>query len=357
VIGGTVTSSAGGAPIAGAKVTTQPAAASATTDSAGNYQLSAAPGTYNVLISAAGYNTNFVPSVAVSNGGTSAASQSLIPVPAQTSEDLFSRPNDPGPTLGTASDGHAWANDLSTYPTCVSSIANQQAYLQAFSSQTDCDTWMGNAYQDSELTVDFDATQVLVDPYHQHGPRILMRVKNASTFVLVAFNPTKGDVTIWTQQGGVWNALASTPMAFSTTTWYHVKADAIGSSVFVKAWAFGTTEPGWLVTTTQETAVTGTGQGGIRAAAADVYFSNFKVVGLTGITGKVSNSVGAVISGAQVQLSNGQTTTTDANGNYSFLGLQAGSYTVTASAAGYSSSSTTVNVSTGVVATANLFLT
>jgi hypothetical protein len=247
-------------------------------------------------------------------------------------------------------------NDLNVYPTCVARIANQNAFLQSYQAFTDCDVWMGASYRDAEVTVDLDMTQVLVDPSHQHGARILLRTKDTGTYVLIAFNPTKGDVTIWTQAGGTWNALASSPVSLALTTWYHAKVDIIGSTVSAKIWAFGTGEPGWQVTTTAQNAVTGAGQGGLRGAAADVYFANFKVTAFTGITGNVSTSTGAPIAGAQVQLSNGSTATTDANGSYAFYGLSAGSYTVTATASGYSTSSMTTSVPVGVVATDNFFL-
>lgn len=273
-----MTDAATSAPLAGASVATRPLSGTATTDGLGNYSLKAAPGTYSVLFSAPGYNSNFSGSVGVNANATTAANKSLVGVPLKTSMDLFSRPDDPGPVLGTASDGHVWANDLSVYPTCVSSISSQTAYLQGFTTQTDCDTWMGDSYLDSELTADFNMAQVLVDPYYQHGARILSRVQNGgSDWILIAINPTQGKIAIWTTHSGVWRQLASTPVAVSTNTWYHAKVDIVGSTVSVKIWDFNSAEPGWLITTSNQTDLAGPGQSGIRAAAADVYFSNVKI--------------------------------------------------------------------------------
>ena len=67
------------------------------------------------------------------------------------------------------------------------------------------------------------------------------------------------------------------------------------------------------------------------------------------ITGTVvSNLLGTPISGATVSLSpGGLTTTTSANGTFTFQAVKAGTYTLTTSAALYTTNTQTVNVSAG----------
>jgi Carboxypeptidase regulatory-like domain len=62
----------------------------------------------------------------------------------------------------------------------------------------------------------------------------------------------------------------------------------------------------------------------------------------------VSNLLGTPISGATVSLSpGGLTTTTSANGAFTFQRVNAGSYTLTTSAALYTTNSQTVSVTAG----------
>src|SRR5207302_3657445 len=101
-ITGTVTDGLTNAPLAGAQVSTQPATATAATDSSGHYTLDVPFGAYNVVTSAAGYNSDFAPT-ATSLGATVTLNQALVAVPPLAAQDLFSRADQPG--IGTASDG------------------------------------------------------------------------------------------------------------------------------------------------------------------------------------------------------------------------------------------------------------
>ena len=79
------------------------------------------------------------------------------------------------------------------------------------------------------------------------------------------------------------------------------------------------------------------------------------------IQGKITGVTGTPISGAQVRASSGTRTVgsalSDANGDYRMPEIQPGSYTVTARLLGYrAGSSSSVTVSSGFVATANLTL-
>jgi carboxypeptidase family protein len=73
------------------------------------------------------------------------------------------------------------------------------------------------------------------------------------------------------------------------------------------------------------------------------------------ITGRITSAInGAAIAGATVSYSRGSTTS-DANGNYRFSSVPAGSYTVTAQKSGWIAASTSVTVGSGAV-TANIKL-
>ena len=76
------------------------------------------------------------------------------------------------------------------------------------------------------------------------------------------------------------------------------------------------------------------------------------------ITGHVTNAAtAAAISGATVSIAGGGTTTTDATGGYTFSGLAAGTYDLTAAKAGFASSNATgVAVTAGATTTRNLTL-
>ncbi len=336
-------------------MSTQPATTSATTGSNGSYTLNTSAGTYNVVFTAAGYNANFVGSVNAPANGTATASQALAAVPAGTAQDLFSRPDQSG--IGTASDGHTWANDMNVYPTGVVGVVGRQLFVQTDTQNTDHDTWMGIPYRDQEVTADMNMVNVLSDPNYQHGGRLLARVQGSDSWIVLTLNPSNDTLTIWVDAGGNWTQIGAASLALHPNVWYHAKIDVIGSLAYGKAWPFGSAEPAWQVSGAQS-AIMAAGVGGLRVGAADVYFANYAETPITQISGKVTDAAtGAAIAGATVTLSNGAGTTTDSSGAYVFSGLAAGSYTVTASAAGHSPGTTTATVSTGLSATgANLAL-
>ena len=86
---------------------------------------------------------------------------------------------------------------------------------------------------------------------------------------------------------------------------------------------------------------------------------DFALTQTTGaINGRATSSAGgAAISGATVTATPGSySATTDSNGYYTLSGLAPGNYTVTASAAGYTSAAASATVTAGVTATVNLAL-
>lgn len=348
-IQGTVTVAGTFTPIAGATVTTQPATTSATTDSNGAYALNVTAGTYNVIFQAGGFNSEFDGSVNAPANGVATADSGLSPIIPGSAQDLFSRPDQAG--MGTASDGHSWADDHNVYPTATVSISSRSAYVQTASANTDFDTWMGIPYRDQEITADLYVVRALSDPQYLHGGRLLGRVQGSDSWIVMAINTANDTITIWVDNAGNWTQLGVGSQSYSPNVWYHAKLDIVGSSVMGKAWPVGSAEPGWQVTG-QQSAIMSPGVAGLRCGAADVLFSNYQEAPLTQVTGKVTDATtGAAIAGATVSLSNGATGVSDAAGKYVFSGLTPGTYTVTATATGHNSASATATVSLGLSAT------
>jgi carboxypeptidase family protein/VCBS repeat protein len=355
-ITGVITNSATSAPIAGVQVATSPASLTTTTDSAGAYSLTVTSGTaYDVLFTMSGYNNNFVGAVTAPSGGSVAANQALLAVPALAAQDLFSRPNQSG--IGTASDGNTWTRDSGVYPAGIVDIVNRSAFIQTAAQVTDLDTWMGIAYRDQEVTADINAVALIPPDGFPHGGRLLARVTGVDQWIVLTLNPSDNTLAIWADFNTNWAQLNVVAHAFSLNTTYHAKLDVIGTVAYGKAWASGTAEPGWQVIGVGiPGALMSAGQSGLRTGGADAYFSNFMEIPITQISGNVTDAGTArAIAGATVSLNSGPSTVTDANGNYVLSNVSPGTYTVTASAPAHNSGSTTASVSVGVSAFATNF--
>lgn len=346
-IAGTVTDAATSAPISGALVTVPGnGGGSVTANSAGQYTMSINAGTYNVVVTASGYNSNFA-SATTAVGSPATANVALTAVPPQVAEDLFTRPNQSG--IGTASDGHVWTDDHATYNLGTEQIAGNELVVQTASRSTDYDAWMGYPYQDQQVSADFDCVNGL-------GARLLARVQGEETWIALVMGGT-GSIVLWAAQNGNWTFLASAQVTVSGNTWYHSKLATLGNKVYGKVWPAGSPEPGWQAIGTQ-TIVNGAGYGGIRTAGADTNYQNFLEAPLTQISGQVTNSTtGNPISGATVSVPGGPSATTDVNGLYALSGLAAGTYSVTAAATGYNSSTQPATVGTAASTSLNFSLT
>ncbi len=358
-ISGTVTDVTSGAPIAGVQVSTLPVTTTATTSTSGTYSLGVPAGAFAVVFTASsgGYNANFLAGVQAPANGTVSANQTLTAIPAQTAMDTFTQPNQSN-GFGISTDGNVWSSDLGTYPGAQAGITNGQAWMDTQSSSTtDFDTWMGYQYQNQQITADLNMNTILVDPVYQHGARLLARVQNSTTWVLMTVDPTTQDLELWVALNNNWTELAVVSEPISTKTWYHAKLDVIGNLVEGKVWAFGSTEPGWEITASQHT-VNGSGQAGLRTTGAYVQYANFQQTPITQISGIVTSvSSGAPIANATVTLNTGASTTTDAFGNYTLTGLFGGTtYTVTASASGYIQNSIQVTPQAGTTGSGNISL-
>jgi hypothetical protein len=137
--------------------------------------------------------------------------------------------------------------------------------------------------------------------------------------------------------------------------------DVIGDLVEGEVWT-GSSAPGWQISATQSKLL-GAGEAGTRTTGSYVDWANFQEVPITQISGQVTSAAtGVPIPGASVTLSNGLTTTTDSNGDYSLSGPPASlaggtSYTVTATASGYSTGSNPVTPVWGGTSTVSFSLT
>jgi hypothetical protein len=352
-ISGQVTDS-GDNPVAGAQISTVPASITTTTDNNGNYTLANIPaGTYNVVASASGYNTNYAANIFITNSSTATANIGLLVVPPNTSMDTFTRPNQSG--WGTASDGNTWNDDHTVFPGAAPSIIGNQGYVDTYTAATDLDQWMGQSYTDELVSADFNISLLGNSP-SQHGARLLGRVKDANHFIVFTINAATNTIAIWLNNGNNWAQLNQTSI-FNVTlnVWYHAKLLLVGNMIFGKVWAAGTTEPDWMLSASQSSLTAG--MGGIRTTFADIYWKNFSVQAVTAIVGKVMDSTNKAVAGATVT-DGTQTTTTDASGNYVLIEPNTNAtYTVTASANGLSSSSQSVTTTSLTHTTANFTLT
>lgn len=321
-------------------MTTVPSSTTATTDSNGNYTLpNLAPSTYDVVVTMSGYNANHNPGVVVVSGGFTGANITMQSVPAYTAMDLFTQPNQMG--WNPATDGNIWSDDASTYPGAAVSIQGNAGFVDTYTAATDRDEWQSPQYTDQLISADFNVGSYGQDSY-QHGPRLLGRLQDAHHFVDFAINYASSTLQLWTNMAESWTMLKQISVPpFTTGQWYHAELLTAGSETYAKVWAYGTPEPNWQITASQ-TQLT-TGGAGLRSTYADITWANYSLQGVTTIAGVVSNSSGSAIAGATVTDGQGRTATTNANGRYVLIEPNtAATYTVTASASGYSTGSATV---------------
>jgi carboxypeptidase family protein len=351
VISGQVTDAISGAPIAGAQVSTVPASSVVTTDANGNYALqNLGSATYDVVVTASGYNENHTPNIGVTNGTTTTANVALQGIPGYAIMDTFTQPDQPG--WNPSTDGHTWTDDASVYPGASVSVQNNLGYAGTYVAATDRDEWMSVNYSDQLVSADFNVSQFGQDAY-QHGPRLLGRVQDGHNFIDFAINYATSTLQIWVNKGENWTMMKQVSVpAFKTNQWYHARLLTVGSMSYGKVWAYNTPEPGWMISGSQ-TLLT-TGSGGVRSTFADIYWANYSTQAVTTIVGVVSNSSGGAIAGATV--SDGQNSvTTDASGRYVLIEPNVrATYTVAASASGYTTQSASVT-STSLTSTTQNF--
>ena len=353
-ISGTVTDPSS-APLAGANVSTYPSSGvTATTDSQGNYTLANVPaGTYSVVVTASGYNATYVGGVTVTNNNVSTANPAFSsPIPEFTSMDTYFRPDQPG--WNPASDGNTWLDDSARYTGASASIQGNQGFINTFTAATDRDEWMGGTYADQLVSGDFDVLQFGQDAF-QHGARLLGRITDGHHFIDFAINYATSTLQLWVNNNENWFMMKQVSVPkFITGQWYHAKLLTVGAVSYGKVWAFGAPEPNWQISGSQGSLKSG--MGGTRSTFCNIYWNNFQTQGVTTIIGKVTNSSGTAIAGATVT-DGANTATTDANGNYVLIEANtSASYTVTASASGFTSQNQNVTTTNQTNTTANFTL-
>ncbi len=384
-ISGTVTDSSSGSDIGGVTVSTVPSSTTATTSSSGAYSLPVAAGLYTVVFTASGvgYNDNDVAGVTAPAAGSATANQTLVAIPAEVGMDTFTQPDQTG-GWSPSTDGQSWTSDIASPPNGVpingTGVTGNQAWVDTSGSTLqDLDTWMGYPYANQQVTADVDISTVLHDTSYQHGARLLARVQGSSTSwnaVVMTIDPpdgsnpippgssqacTAGDISLWVTIPSSWTELAMVCQTITPGTTYHAMLDVIGDLVEGQVWT-GSSAPGWQISATQSKLL-GAGEAGTRTTGSYVDWANFQEVPITQISGQVTSAAsGLPIAGASVTLSNGLTTTTDSNGDYSLSGSPASlaggtSYTVTAAASGYSTGSSPVTPVWGGTSTVSFSLT
>jgi PKD repeat protein len=377
-ITGTVQSGAS-SPIAGVEVSTIPATTTATTGASGSYSLAVPAATYTVVYTGApvGYNANFTGSVvAPASGSVSAGLVTLTAIPAQEAMDTFTQPNQTG-GWSPSTDGSTWDSDLGTSNNGVVitssqvGVSGEQGFVDTGESTgADYDNWMGYDYVNQVVSAQVEITSIVSDPVNAHGARLLARVQQLGandddTLVEMTVDPyntsepayPNGDISIWVAVNGSWTELGIVGTTISLNTLYDAQLEVVGNVVEGSVWPAGSSQPGWMVQGTQ-TALTGAGQAGTRTTGSNVTWSSFSQVPVTQISGTVTASAtGTPISGAAVTLTGGASTTTDANGDYTFSGLTGGQdYTVTVSATGYTTEAASVSPAAGTTANASVAL-
>jgi len=344
-----------------------------------------AAGLYTVVFTASGvgYNDNDVAGVTAPAAGSATANQTLVAIPAEVGMDTFTQPDQTG-GWSPSTDGQSWTSDIASPPNGVpingTGVTGNQAWVDTSGSTLqDLDTWMGYPYANQQVTADVDISTVLHDTSYQHGARLLARVQGSSTSwnaVVMTIDPpdgsnpippgssqacTAGDISLWVTIPSSWTELAMVCQTITPGTTYHAMLDVIGDLVEGQVWT-GSSAPGWQISATQSKLL-GAGEAGTRTTGSYVDWANFQEVPITQISGQVTSAAsGLPIAGASVTLSNGLTTTTDSNGDYSLSGPPASlaggtSYTVTAAASGYSTGSSPVTPVWGGTSTVSFSLT
>jgi hypothetical protein len=313
-----------------------PASITTTTDSNGKYTLlNVNSGTYDVVMTATGYNANHVASVSVTNGAMLTANSALQWVPGFTVMDSYTQPNQAG--WNPSTDGQTWTDDASGYPGASVAIQNNQGFVDTYTAATDRDEWMSVTYADQLVSADFDVSQFGQDSF-QHGARLLGRVQDGHHFIDFAINYATSTLQVWVNDNENWTMMSQVSVpAFQTNQWYHARLLTVGSMSYGKVWAYNSPEPGWMISGRQSTLTTGSG--GVRSTYCNILWANFTTQAVTTIAGVVTDTNGVAIAGATV--SDGQNSvTTDGSGRYTLIEPNVNaSYTVTASASGHTTQS------------------
>jgi hypothetical protein len=339
---GRVTNSAGAA-LAGATVNLHgglvPINISVKTDSNGNYDSGwVAIGSYQAVASASGYALSRA-SVTLSTGATTtknfvlgtAADFAISASPA--SQTVTSGQPTTYTVQVTPGQGFTSAVSLSAsgLPAGASAGFNPAAIASGTSTLT-VSTGTGTPAGTYTLTISGSGGGV------QHSTQVSLVVKAP-----VTTGTASGRVTRASNGSGISGATVSSSSGSTTTdsSGNFTLSNLLAGSIQLTTSAGGFTSMSKTVT----------------IVAGQTTSVSFALVATTSgsITGRITSAInGAAIAGATVSYSRGSTTS-DANGNYRFSSVPAGTYTVTAQKSGWIAAGTTITVGSGAV-TANIKL-
>jgi hypothetical protein len=312
---GTIANASGGSVIAGA-IVSDSSGATATTSASGNYTLNGlAPGSHTLNASASGFNS-VAQTASVTAGNTQNVSFSLTP--AATS----------GAITGTV--------------TSASSGAPLMAATVSDSGGASASTDGAGVYTISGLVPGSHSLTVSAPGFSSQTEAASVSAgstRNLSLSLTPA--PTTGAIT-----GTVTSAAGGAAVAGATIT------DSAGASTTSDSSGVYTLTGLAAGNHTLTASAAGFGSGTQTAsvtAGATIQGVNFSLTPSPGtVSGTVTRAVdGTAIAGAMVTDSQGASTTTDGTGLYSLTGLSPGSYTLSATAAAFSSATQTASVTAG----------
>ncbi len=317
-LSGTVTSSSGSAI---ANATVWYSGGTAKTDSNGNYSFSSVPvGSYTVTGSHVGYQSASNQNVSVTSGSNSVSNLVLTATSTGTISGIVTN------TSGAAIVGAiiSYSGGSTTATTNSAGSYTLTAALGTYSVTASASGYLPSTQ--SNIGVASNSTTTL-------------------NFALTQSGTISGTVTSST---GVAIANATVSYSGGSTT-----ATTNASGAFTLNVA-----PGTYSVTASASGYQNSTQSNVTVSIGTTAIANFSLLQLIGtITGTVTNSAGAAIAGATVSYSGGSATAiSNSAGGYS-LNVAPGTYSVTATATGYQSSTqSNVTVTVGTTTTANFSL-
>jgi hypothetical protein len=308
-----------GNPISGATVSYNGGSQTASTDTNGNYTLSIPAGTYSVTAAASGFQSQTQQNITVSSATVTTVDFTLTASTGQITGTV------------TSSTGAAVSGASVTYSGGSTTTAANGSYT--------VNNLLPGTYSVKASATGFQSqTQSVI---------VTAGVATTADFTLAPLGKISGTVL---NSGGV--AVSGATVSYSGGS---IKTGTNGS------YTFSNVVPGTYNITVTATNYHSSTQSVIVALSATSTV-NFALSPLTGgLKGKTSSKGGVAIAGATITISGGVvstklTSTTNLSGNFSFTNIPVGSYSVSASKAGFTTQTKNVSVSSSSTATVNFTL-